>query len=244
MLQLKKSVRLDCLRQPFKKALVTAATLGADAIEINAATEIRPAELSRTGVRHLRKMLADLNLKVSAVNLPTRLGYDVVEGLDRRLDDTRAAMSMAYSLGTNVVVNRIGRIPADVLDPHWVTMVQALTDLGMFSQKSGAFLAARVGMEPVEHVEKLIESLPKHAIAIDFDPCEFLINGHSPNDAIQSLGASVMNFRARDAVADLSIGKTIEVELGRGSIDWPTLLGTLEEHNYRGFIAVERHGTD
>ena len=49
-----------------------------------------------------------------------------------------------------------------------------------------------------------------------------------------------MSFRARDAVQDLSLGRGVEVQLGRGSVDWASLLGTLEEYNYSGFLTVER----
>lgn len=244
MLQLKKAIRLDCLRQPFKKAIVTAASLGADAIEINGRTEIKPADMSRTAVRHLRKMLEDLNLKVSAVNFPTRQGFDVTDNLDQRIDATKAAMKMAYELGCNIVVNRIGRVPNEMDDPRWDTMVQALTDIGMYGQKAGAWLAARTGTEDGDTLHRLINSLPKYAIGIDFDPGDFLINGHSATDAMKAIGEHVMNFRARDAVTDLSIGRAIEVQLGRGSVDWATLLGTLEERGYKGYVAVERQGVD
>ena len=98
MLQLKKGVKLECLRLPFKKALETAARIGADGVEINARTELKPAELSQTGIRHLRKMLSDLNLKVAAVHFPTRRGYDETDDLDRRLQATKDAMAMALSL--------------------------------------------------------------------------------------------------------------------------------------------------
>jgi L-ribulose-5-phosphate 3-epimerase len=30
------------------------------------------------------------------------------------------------------------------------------------------------------------------------------------------------------------------VQLGRGSVDWPALLGILEENNYSGFLTIER----
>ena len=244
MLQLKKAIRLECLRQPFKKALVTAASLGADGVEVNGHTEVRPAEMSRTAIRHLRKMLADLNLKISAVNFPTRQGFDVTDNLDQRIDATKSAMSMSYELGCNIVVNRVGRVPEDSADPRWITMVQALTDLGMHAQKSGAWLAARTGTENGETLARLIDSLPKFAIGIDFDPGDFLINGFSATDAMKAIGSSVMNFRARDAVTDLSIGRAVEVQLGRGSVDWASLLGTLEENNYNGFLTVERQGVD
>ena len=240
MLQLKKAVRLESLRQPFKKAIVTAPSLGAEGIEINGRTELRASEMSRTAIRHLQKMLADLNLKVSAIYFPTRRGFEVTEDLDRRIDATKAAMKMAYELGCNLVVNRIGRIPTDHAHPSWMTLVQALTDLGAHSQKAGAWLAAQTGNEEAEVLKGLIDSLPLHSLVIDFDPGDFLINGMSPTDAMKVLGGHVMNFRARDAVQDLSQGRGVEVQLGRGSVDWASLLGTLEEHSYGGYVTVER----
>jgi len=240
MLQLKKAVRLESLRQPFKKALITAASLGADGVEINGRTEVRPADMSRTAIRHLRKMLADLNLQVSAIYFPTRRGFGVADDLDRRIDATKTALTMAYQLGSNIVVNKIGRVPEDVGDPSWTTMVQALSDLGNFSQKAGAWLAARTGAEPGETLKRLIDALPIHSLVVDFDPGDFLINGFSPTESMKILGQHVMSFRARDAVQDLSQGRGIEVQLGRGSVDWPALLGILEENNYSGFLTIER----
>lgn len=244
MLKLKKSIRLESLRQPFKKALITAATLGADGVEINGRTEIRPAEMSRTAVRHLRKLLTDLNLQVSAINFPTRRGYGVPDELDRRIDATKSALSMAYELGCSVVVNKVGRVPDDVENPSWTTMVQALSDIGNFSQKSGAWLAARTGSESGKTLKRLIDSLPINSLMVDFDPGDFVINGFSASEAMKILGQHVVSFRARDAVQDLSLGRGIEVQLGRGSVDWPTLLGTLEEHNYSGFLTIERESDE
>jgi sugar phosphate isomerase/epimerase len=244
MLQLKKAIRLESLRQPFKKAIVTAANLGAEGIEINGRTELRAAEMSRTAVRHLQKMLADLNLKVSAVRFPTRRGYEVTDDLDRRIEATKATMKMAYELGCNLVVNRVGRIPADQEDPRWATLTQALTDLGLYSQKAGAWLAAQTGSEDGKTLKGLIDFLPIHSLVVDFDPGDFLIHGFSPTDAMKLLGEHVMNFRARDAVQDFSMGRGVEVQLGRGSIDWASLLGTLEEHGYNGFVTVERESEE
>jgi sugar phosphate isomerase/epimerase len=240
MLQLKKSIRLESLRLPFKKALLMAAEIGADGIEINGRSELRASEMTRTAVRHLAKMLADLNLSVSAIHYPTRRGLGVTDDLDQRLDGIRSAMRLAYDLGCNIVVNKIGRIPEDPQNPAWTTMIQALTDLGNHSQKSGAWLAARTGSQSAETLKGLIDSLPIHSLAVDFDPGDFVINGFSPTEAMKILGQHVMSFRVRDAVMDLSQGRGIEVQLGRGSVDWPALLGALEENRYAGYLTVER----
>ena len=240
MLQLKKGVKLECLRLPFKKALETAARIGADGVEINARTELKPAELSQTGIRHLRKMLSDLNLKVAAVHFPTRRGYDETDDLDRRLQATKDAMAMAYELGCNVVTNRIGQIVDDEESDRRSTMIQALTDLGSFSHKSGAWLATQTGTADPKLLKQLINSLPPMAIGVDFDPAMLIINSFSAVDAMQELAENIMHFRARDTVHDLSQGRGLEVQLGRGSVDLPALLAKMEEHQYSGYITIER----
>ena len=239
MLELKKGLHLESLRQPFKKALVTASQIGADGVEINARTQLPPSELSRTGVRHLKKMLDDLGLKVSAIHFPTRRGFGDVDNLDRRIEATKNAMDMAYQLGCSVVTNRIGAVPAEDSDQR-VTLIQALTDLGRYSQKAGAWLAARTGSEEGQLLKDLIDSLPPLAIGVDFDAGQMMMNGFSANDSMRILAEHVMNFRARDAVNDLAAGRTLEVQLGRGSIDLPSLLGILEEKHFNGYITIER----
>ena len=47
MLQIRIGVELASLRLPFKKGLLTARELGADAVEIDARQELRPVRLDR-----------------------------------------------------------------------------------------------------------------------------------------------------------------------------------------------------
>ena len=59
-----------------------------------------------------------------------------------------------------------------------------------------------------------------------------------------AFGGDVLHVRARDAVRDLGQRRVLEMPLGQGSIDFPELLAILEEHDYRGYITVERNGED
>ena len=240
MLKLKKSIFLDTLRQPFKAAIVTAAKLGADAVEINGRTEIKAEELSQTGIRHIRKLLSDLQLSVSAIHFQTNYGYGDLQLLDRRIEGTKATLTMAYELGCNVVVNRIGKVTADASDPSRITMVQALSDIGNYSQKAGAWLAARTGGDDGELLKELIDALPVQSLGIDFDPAELMINGHAPTETMQMLAPHVMSCRVRDAVTDLSLGRGVETPLGKGAVDWPALLGVLEQKSYGGYFTVHQ----
>ncbi len=244
VLQIKVAIQLACLRQPFKKALHTAARLGAAAVEIDGLGEIQPADLTRTSVRHLRKMLDDLNLRVSAIGFQTRGGYNVEEGLDRRVEATKQAMRMAFDLGASVVVNHVGRIPPEPTGRPWDLLVETLADIGRHGAHVGAFLAAKTGPDSPADLARLIAALPAGSLGVDFDPGGLIVNGFSPRETLERVGAHVLHVHARDGVRDLAQGRGLEVPLGRGIADFPELLGMLEEHEYRGWFTIERNGAD
>ena len=122
MAELNVAVRVEALKMPLRKALETAARLGATAVELDARNQIHPSQLSDTGLRQLRKILDDLNLRVAALRFQTRRGYDNPEQLDRRVEATKAAMQLAYRLDCRLVVNAVGSIPDSEDDPRWGSM--------------------------------------------------------------------------------------------------------------------------
>ena len=138
MPEIKIGIQLASLRLPFKKALQTAARLGACAVEIDARREIQVGQLSQSGIRQIRKMLEDFNLRVSALTFQTRRGYGVSEDLERRLEATCQAMTVAYALGAPVVVNQIGQVPSESGDLQWDLLVDSLTSLGKHGERAGA----------------------------------------------------------------------------------------------------------
>jgi sugar phosphate isomerase/epimerase len=232
-------IQTRSLRQPLRQALATAARLRADGVEIDARSELLPAELSQTGIRQVRKLLDDLRLRVSAVAFPTRRGYDALEDLDRRVLATQAAMRLAHDLGAEVVVNRVGRVPDDD-DPRFGRLVGVLSGLAAFGERVGARLAAQTGSESGAVLAKLIAVLPEQTVGVDLHPAGLIQHGHDPAEAVAALGRHVLHVHACDAVRDLTRGQVIDVELGRGTADLPNLLGRLEEFNYRGWVTIER----
>lgn len=240
MPELKIGIGLSSLKQPFKQALHTAARLGATGIEIDARTGIRPSELSDTGRRQLRKMLDDLNLRVAAVRFPTQRGYDVLQDLDRRIDATKQAMRFAYSLGCNHVINSVGYVPEDANHPAYDQLQISLADLAAFGQHVGAMLACETGSEPVERLVGLLASLADQTIGIAYNPSNLVISDYYTEDGIASCASRTLVVCARDAVRDLSRGRGVDVPLGRGSVDFPSILGKLEEQRYAGWYIVDR----
>jgi sugar phosphate isomerase/epimerase len=234
------AIQTRSLRQPLKQALRTAAGLGAAGVEIDARTELRPGELSRTGMRELHQWLANLNLSVSALAFPTRRGYDVAEDLERRVLATQAAMRFARELRADVVINRVGQVPADANDPSAVRMTEALTAIGALGDHVGVRLAAQTAGESPHNLARLLDMLPEQTIGVDLHPTGLIHGGHSPAEAIELLGKHVLHVHACDAVREAAGGRSMEVELGRGMADLPNLIGSLTEFDYRGWITVER----
>ncbi len=233
-------IQTRSLRQPFRQALATAARLGADGVEIDARSELAPAQMSATGMRQFRKLLEDLNLQVSAVAFPTRRGYDEPDELDRRVLATQAAMRFAYDLGCGVVINRVGQVPAQADDPRFSRLVEALTMLGAYGERVGARLAAQTGGEKPSDLARLIAALPEGTIGVDLHASGLILNGYSPQEAVDELGPHIVHVHACDAVRDAAARREFEVELGRGMADFPELLGRLSGHDYRGWVTIER----
>jgi sugar phosphate isomerase/epimerase len=195
--------------------------------------------MTRTGIRQIRKLLNDLNLRVCSVHFPTRRGIGALADLERRLDAIKAAMSMTHELGAAIVVSSIGQIPPTGDASHRAVLLQALTDLGQYGNRVGAGLAARTGIDSGERLTELLSELPPGFLGVDFDPGSLIIQGHSPETALQQLADQVLSFRAFDAVRDAR-GRGIHVQLGRGSVDFPLMFGLLEEHHFRGYTIIER----
>lgn len=243
MLEIKTAIQLASLRLPLKKALLTAAQLGASAVEIDARNELRPAELSQTGVREIRKMLDDFNLKVSAITFRTRRGYATEQDLQRRIEATHEALRLAYSLGAGVVINHVGTIPP-AESPEWNTLLGALNDLGRYGQKAGALLAADTGTEEAPEMLRLLAALPGGSIGVNFNPAQIVMHGYSPSEMARAVGRHVLHVYANDATRDLAMRRGVETPLGRGSVDWPEVLSILEESEYRGWFTIERRDTN
>lgn len=234
------AVRLDAMRMPLRQSLELAARIGASAVELDARNEIHPSQLSDTGLRQLRKMLEDLNLKVAALRFQTRRGYDNPQDLDRRVEATKATMKLAYQLGAPVVINAVGSIPDSEEDPRWSSLQSVLDDLGKYGTRVGAFLAAETGTEPGETLAKLLDGAADAFIAVALNPGQLIINRHNVREAIIALKERIQIVCAVDGVLDLAAGRGLSVPLGQGTADFPELIGLLEDIQYRGRYVVGR----
>lgn len=240
--KLRIGVQLRSLHLPFKKALLTAAQMGAEGVEIDARNDLPTGELTDSAVRQIRKMLDDLDLRVTALAFPTRRGYNVREQLDERVEATKKAMELAYQLGTNIVINSVGHIPPDAKGDDWDLLLQVLDDLGKVGLRVGAMLTADTGAEDSPLLKTLVEALPAGTLNVNLNPGQILINGFSALEGAQVLGPYVTHLHATDGVRDLARGRGLETPLGAGSSDFPAIVATLEQFGFSGFCTVAPRG--
>jgi len=235
---LRLSVDLSCLQMPLPKAIQAAASLGVEAVELEGRGPLAPGELSETGLRQIRKMLTDSRLRVAALRFRTRRGYYTLDELDRRIEATRQAMDLAHSLGASLVINHVGRVPASPDSPEWRLLVEVLQELGVQGHRRGALLVAETGSESGTEMARLLAALPEGTLGVDLNPGQLLVNGFSPIEAVAALGRSILHVHVTDAVGE-SLRATGElVAVGRGGVDYPAVLGALEERDYRGYFTL------
>ncbi|MFM2013020.1 MAG: hypothetical protein RLZZ396_1804 [Planctomycetota bacterium] len=232
-------IQLAGLRLGFRQALEAASRLKADAIEIDARTEVRPGDMSGSALRQLRKLLDDLNLRVASVRFATSRGYDTTEELDRRIEGTKKAMKLAYDLGANTVVNSAGYIDPEPDAPSRQVLRGVLSDLGKYSHQVGAMLALETGAESLSTLGELVDSLPEASIGITLNPGNLIVNGFSLDD-LPKVAKYVLLVHAKDGLPDRARGRGTQVPLGRGIAEFPRIIASLAEHSFGGCYIVER----
>ena len=237
MIGFKIAAQTQCFAQSIKKALHTAARLGCDGVQIDARSELQPSELSDTGLRQLRKMLADLNLRIGSVAFPTRRGYASPIDLQPRLEATHAAMQLASRLGARLLIGNLGILPSNADEQS--SLVSVLQSLASQGDRLGVQLVMQA-TATAEQLADFVAGLPEGSLSLDLHPARLIAQGESPAEFVATAGQHIAHVHAADGVHDLSSGQGVEVELGRGTADFPELLGLLEEHGFRDWVTIER----
>jgi sugar phosphate isomerase/epimerase len=101
-------------------------------------------------------------------------------------------------------------------------------------------LAAETGSESGRDLAGLVEAVPAGSLVVNLDPGNLVVNGFSAEEAVTALAPHIVHVHAKDGVRDLAQGRGLEVPLGRGSVDFPELVGVLEAHRYQGYWTIER----
>jgi L-ribulose-5-phosphate 3-epimerase len=237
------ALELEPLRLVLRRAFAAAAGLGVRGVELCARGELAPGEISRTGLRHLRKLLEDHSLRVVAVRCPVSGGFAVLDQLDRRIAAVKSAMDLAGGLGAAALVASIGPIPPEGDAAARSVLLDALDDLGRHGHRAGAMLAADASGQSGSETASLLSAIPDGLLGIDLDPGRLLVHGHAPQEAVEALGRSILTVHVTDARRRSSAGLPELTPTGGGDADYPALAASLDQRDYRGPFIVRPGAT-
>ncbi len=240
MNRLKLAIRLESLGLPLRRALEEAQKLGVPGVQVDALGPLSPQQLTETGRREFRNLLRAHNLELSALGCPLRRGLDVAVDQQPRIEHVRKVMKLSYDLGARLVIFQPGRIPEKDDDPRADLLRESLLALTLYGDRVGTTLAWETGLEAGAVLADYLARYDTASLGVNFDPANLLMHGHSVFDSLRALRGKVVHAHARDARSSTASLTAQEVPLGHGDIDWLTLLGVLEEIEYRGWMAIER----
>ena len=225
---------------PLRRALREAQKLGIAGIELDAAGELAPKQLSQTGRRELLHLLRSHDLELTALGAPLRHGLDVPENQEGRIDHLRQVMDLSFELGPRMVLVQAGPLTEDVKDPRHGFLTQALSALARHGDRVGAILALETGLDDGPHVERFLARFDTGSLAVNLNPAHLHMAGHNPYEAVRVLGRRIVHAHANDARGSSQGGRGFaqEVSLGHGDLDWFQLLGNFEEIGYHGWLNV------
>lgn len=244
MKRFKIGLRLESLGLPLRQALNEASRLGAGGVQIDAIGDLSPDTLTQSGRRAFLALLRTLNLELTALGCPLRKSLDTAENQQPRLEYVRKVMDLAYELGPRLVVVSAGQIPEKDDSPEGSRMRESLSDLARHGDRCGTTLALESGLESGPVLAEYLARFNTGHLGVNFDPANLLLHNFNPGEALQTLRHRIVHVHARDCRRGSASRAAREVPLGHGDIDWLSFVESLEEIEYRGWIAVEREEGD
>jgi len=225
--------------QPLKNSLMQAARIGAQAVQIDARHELKPADLSETGQRQFLHFLDELDLSVSSMHFPTRRALCHSDQLDARVSAIKSAMQFTFALKAKVLTVRIGRIPQEQDSDEFRLLRDVLNDLAGYGNHVGVTLAITPSSESEKMLSTAIDSATEGPLGINFDPSVFVGTNRSPAEVLRTIADRLVHVQIHDAIRDVD-GRNLEVPVGRGEVAWDELLPTIDEIGYNGWLTVDR----
>jgi sugar phosphate isomerase/epimerase len=220
--------------------VLQAAQLGARGVVLEAIGELGPDRLGETGRRDLLRLLRSAELSLVAMVLPTRRPFDTVEQLEDRLARAERAFAMAYDLGCNLVLVRVGGVPGEADPARHEVFRGAVAELARRADHRGVRLALEAGAEAGAVLRGFLDSIGAPLLGASVDPGALLRMGHDPVAAVLALNTQVFHAYATDAAGAgaTRLALASRGPGGEGALDWEGYLGSLEEVDYRGSLTI------
>jgi L-ribulose-5-phosphate 3-epimerase len=238
--RLRLGLNLAASELPVRTALGAAARAAVACVSADAVGELDPTTLSDTGRRELRTLLRGANLELASLHCPLSRGLDDPERLQVRLEHLARVMKLSIDLGPRLLTMPLPRLPAEGDMTRAETLREALTYLAAAGDRFGVVVAVEPGLDGAAETRAYLDTFDTGSLAVNFDPANVIAHGRDPAASVTPFAGLLRQVRARDCRAAVGAGAATEAAVGRGVVDWPVLLATLEAAEYRGDVIVDR----
>ncbi len=264
MYQFPIGVIIDSFRTDTNTAILKAARLGAQGIQMYASTnENAPENLTKERKRELLDMVRSNGMCFSALCGDLGKGFHNPELNPSLIERSKRILDLAKELETDVVTTHIGVVPSDPSHERYKIMQEACFELSRYADNVGAHFAIETGPETSEVLKDFLDSLNSKGVGVNLDPANLvMVTGDDPVQAVYNLKDYIVHTHAKDGVMlkrtnPEYIYKVIprpediqgikffkEVPLGEGSVKFAPYLAALEDIGYKGFLTIEREVGD
>ncbi len=256
-------VIIDSFRLPIKEAVVKAAEVGANGIQVYSTRgEMAPENLSAQQRKDFAALVKDNGLVISALcgDLGGG-GFAFKEKNPDKIEKSKRILDLAKELGTDVVTTHIGVVPNDETHDRYKIMQEACFELSRYADSLGAHFAIETGPETSATLKKFLDSLGSTGVGVNLDPANLvMVTGDDPALAVHNLKDYIVHTHAKDGKRNFYVdpeivygmvkshivthNSFIELPLGEGGVNWDEYLKALEDIGYKGFLTIEREVGD
>ncbi len=227
-MQSKIGVVASALNEDFRAAVKDARVCGFGGVQLEARQgELDLLSLSQSGKREVRGILRAGDIEL--VGLRVDLGSKGMTDVDAGLDWIEKMLVAAEGLECGLVCVEIGPMPGN--EEAWV-------ELGRRADRHGVMVALRSELAGFEILEGVIKKGGCPWMGIDFDPVGMLKDNWSEGEIFSRVGGMIRHVRGRDAILGTE-KRTKAAVMGRGSIQWESLLRDLDQAGYGGWVTVD-----
>jgi sugar phosphate isomerase/epimerase len=241
MYPFKIGVMLDSFRLPIDQALVKAAEVGGQGLQVYATYgQMAPENLTPADRREFLNKVKAQGLVISALCGDLGKGFTNPELNPGLIEKSKRILDLAVELETNVVTTHIGRVPEDPADDVYKIMQSACHELAEYADSLKAHFAIETGPEPAARLREFLDTLGSRGVAVNYDPANLTMC--VDDDAVKGvyeLKDYIVHTHAKDGMRGTQ-PPYIEVPLGQGDVKWDGYLKALHDVGYTGFLTIER----
>ncbi len=258
MKRFKLGVMLESFKLPWKEAIVCAASVGADGVQIRATDgEFAPWAMTKDRRVELLSVLSANGLEISALCGDLGRGFGNKDLNLQLIEQSKRIIDLAKMLGTDIVTTHIGVVPSDKNHERYKIMQEACFELARYADSCQAHFAVETGPETSLTLKGFLDELGSTGVAVNLDPANLvMVTGDDPVKAVLNLEKYIVHTHAKDGrklldrdpeiiygVSEsemLQDTAFIELPLGEGDVPFKEYLVALTDIGYHGYLTIER----